>query len=181
MITDDPCYIMVDVEADGPAPGLYSMLAIGAVVVESNLDRTFKAYLRPLDGAKHDPESAAIGGFTRESIDKDPHVPPAVAMQAFADWITELGIKRPVFIADNNGFDWQFINYYFHLFLGRNPFGFSSQNLNSIYRGAVGNMRASFKHLRKTRHDHDPLNDAIGNAEAMLKMFATVVNKRPAS
>jgi hypothetical protein len=29
-------------------------------------------------------------------------------------------------------------------------------------------MRASFTHLRKTRHTHDPVDDARGNAEAML-------------
>jgi hypothetical protein len=31
-------------------------------------------------------------------------------------------------------------------------------------------MRASWKHLRKTKHDHNPVNDAIGNAEAILAM-----------
>jgi hypothetical protein len=32
-------------------------------------------------------------------------------------------------------------------------------------------MRASFKHLRKTKHTHDPLDDARGNAEAMLHLI----------
>jgi hypothetical protein len=31
-------------------------------------------------------------------------------------------------------------------------------------------MAKSFKHLRKTQHTHDPLDDAIGNAEALLTM-----------
>jgi hypothetical protein len=31
-------------------------------------------------------------------------------------------------------------------------------------------MRSSWKHLRKTIHDHNPVNDAIGNAEALLEM-----------
>lgn len=33
------------------------------------------------------------------------------------------GVKayaRAVAISDNNGFDWQFMNWYFHHFLGRN-------------------------------------------------------------
>jgi hypothetical protein len=34
-------YVMVDVEADGPIPGDYSMLCFGAVIVEPALDRTF--------------------------------------------------------------------------------------------------------------------------------------------
>jgi len=31
-------YVMVDVEADGPAPGLYSLVSIGAVLVTPALD-----------------------------------------------------------------------------------------------------------------------------------------------
>jgi hypothetical protein len=30
----------------------------------------------------------------------------------------------------------------------------------------MGNMRAKWKHLRQTPHDHNPVNDAKGNAEA---------------
>ena len=31
-------------------------------------------------------------------------------------------------------------------------------------------MFKNFKHLRKTRHSHDPVDDARGNAEALLEM-----------
>jgi hypothetical protein len=31
-------------------------------------------------------------------------------------------------------------------------------------------VRDTFQHLRKTRHTHDPLDDARGNAEALLVM-----------
>ena len=41
-------YIMVDVETDGPIPGDYSMLALGAVVVEPGLERNLKVYLSPI-------------------------------------------------------------------------------------------------------------------------------------
>lgn len=41
-------YIMVDVEADGPIPGDYSMICFGAIVVEPSLDRTFYGRLRPI-------------------------------------------------------------------------------------------------------------------------------------
>ena len=30
--------------------------------------------------------------------------------------------------------------------------------------------RAKWKHLRKTKHDHNPLNDAMSNAEVLLEM-----------
>jgi hypothetical protein len=91
-------------------------------------------------------------------------------MKQFEDWLMVVSPKRRIFCADNNGFDWGFINYYFHHFLGRNPFGFSSQNLGSLYKGMERDVFATFKHLRQTPHDHNPVNDAMGNAEALLLM-----------
>lgn len=172
-------YIMVDVETDGPIPGDFSMLAIGAIVVERPLYRFFKAHLRPISD-RFEPEALAVGGFTREQTIKNPAFrPPHAVMREFAEWLHGLDIKKPVFIADNNGFDWQFVNWYFHHFNGTNPFGFSSQNLNSLYKGLTKDVFASFKHLRQTAHDHDPLNDAMGNAEALLHMIAEMGLKAP--
>jgi len=91
-------------------------------------------------------------------------------MQRFADWVSEVGGGRPMFISDNNGFDWQFINWYFHHFLDKNPFGHSSTNLGSLYKGVVRDTFASFKHLRKTKHTHHPVEDVRGNAEALLQI-----------
>ena len=34
----------------------------------------------------------------------------------------------------------------------------------------VKDVFRNFKHLRKTPHTHNPLDDAIGNAEALLEM-----------
>jgi hypothetical protein len=77
---------------------------------------------------------------------------------------------RPLFISDNNGFDRQFINEYFHHFTGSNPFGFSSTNLGSLYKGLVKDTFQNFKHLRTTPHTHHPVDDTRGNAEALLAM-----------
>ncbi|HEY1556539.1 MAG TPA: exonuclease domain-containing protein [Kofleriaceae bacterium] len=156
-------YVMVDIEADGPIPGDYSMIALGAIVVEPALDRTFAARLRPISD-RWVPDALAVSAFTREqtlAFDE-----PAAVMARFAEWIP----PRSVFVADNNGFDWMFVCWYFHHFTGKNPFGFSSQNLGSMYKGLAKDARASFKHLRKTTHTHDPLDDARGNAEAMLEL-----------
>ena len=67
-------------------------------------------------------------------------------------------------------FDWMFICWYFHHFTGANPFGFSSQNLGSLYKGIEKDTSKNFKHLRKTKHTHNPVDDAKGNAEALLTM-----------
>ena len=160
-------YVMVDIEADGPIPGDYSMVCFGAIIVEPELNRTFYGRLKPIS-ERFDPQALAVCGFSRvETLAFDD---PATVMAAFRDWIAETCQGRPFFISDNNGFDWQFINWYFHHFLGANPFGFSSTNLGSLYKGLVKDMFVNFKHLRKTKHTHHPVDDARGNAEALLEM-----------
>ena len=158
-------YIMVDVEADGPIPGDYSMVCFGAIVVEPDLNQTFYGQLKPISEAWV-PEALAVSGFSREeTLAFDD---PKSVMEQFAGWLREHSQDRPLFISDNNGFDWQFINWYFHHFLGKNPFGFSSTNLGSLYKGLIRDTFKSFKHLRKTAHTHHPVDDARGNAEALL-------------
>jgi DNA polymerase III epsilon subunit-like protein len=160
-------FVMVDVEADGPVPADYSMVAIGAVVVDRELDKTFYATLRPVS-EQWKPDALSVSGFTRAQTLGFEN--PASVMRNFESWLTENVQGRPVFIADNNGFDWQFVNWYFHHFLGANPFGHSSMNLGSLYRGLKRDLDSSFKHLRKTRHSHNPVDDAKGNAEALLRV-----------
>lgn len=160
-------YVMVDVESDGPIPGDYSMICFGAVVVESALNRTFYGRLRPIS-ERWIPEALQISGFGREETMAFDD--PLDVMARFDGWLKENAKDRLLFVSDNNGFDWQFINWYFHHFLGRNPFGYSSTNLGSLYKGLVKDTSANFKHLRKTRHTHNPVDDAIGNAEALLHM-----------
>lgn len=163
-------YVVVDVEADGPIPGDYSMVSFGAVIVAEKLDRTF--YSEPLlpISEKCDERALAISGHTRAYLEQH-GLDPKTRMLAFEEWIHAHIPKKPVFISDNNGFDWSFINWYFHHFLGRNPFGYSSQNINSLYKGLRRDYYASFKHLRKTRHTHHPVDDATGNAEALWAML----------
>ena len=160
-------YVMVDIEADGPIPGDFSMVCLGAIIVEPSLSRTFYGRLRPIS-EQYNPDALEVSGFSRdETLAFDD---PKTVMAAFAAWVAQHGGKRTVFISDNNGFDWQFVNWYFHHFLGKNPFGFSSQNLGSLYKGLVKDTFQNFKHLRKTTHTHHPVDDARGNAEALLHM-----------
>jgi DNA polymerase III epsilon subunit-like protein len=160
-------YVMVDVESDGPIPGDYSMICFGAVIVEPGLARSFYGRLRPIS-ENWIPDALKVSGFSRDEVLTFDD--PKEVMAAFDRWIKEHAGKRLFFISDNNGFDWQFINWYFHHFLGKNPFGFSSLNLGSLYKGLVRDTFQTFKHLRKTRHTHHPVDDARGNAEALLHL-----------
>ena len=159
-------FVMVDIEADGPIPGDYSMVSLGAVIVEPSLSHTFYGKLRPISD-RYVEAALAVSGHSRQECMSFPE--PGETMRAFAAWLAEHGGKRPMFVSDNNGFDWMFVCWYFHHFTGSNPFGFSSQNLGSLYKGAVRNLSRTFKHLRKTPHTHHPVDDARGNAEAFLE------------
>jgi len=160
-------YVMVDIETDGPIPVDYSMICFGAVIVDETLSKRFYGQLQPIS-EQWIPESLNISGFSRdETLRFDD---PKEVMIKFNDWLQLNRRNNLVFISDNNGFDWQFINYYFHHFLGNNPFGHSSMNLGSLYKGLVKNMSFNFKHLRKMKHTHNPVDDAIGNAQAFLYM-----------
>ena len=163
-------YVMVDIEADGPIPGDYSMISFGAVVVDKKLDKTFFGRLHPISD-KFLPDALKVSGNTREETLMFPE--PLTVMTNFDQWLRENSKDRPMFISDNNGFDWMFMCWYFWHFLNDNPFGHSSTNLGSLYKGAEHNFFKNFKHLRKTRHTHNPVEDARGNAEAFLTILDT--------
>lgn len=160
--------LSIDVESDGPCPGMHSMICFGAVIVEAGFQRTFYAELKPIS-AVYIPEALAISGFSREDTMKFPD--PRDAMQNFEIWLTKNIDGRPVCWSDNNSYDMGFMNYYFWQQLGRNPFGWSSANIGSFYKGIRKDTYSKFTHLRDTKHTHNPVDDAKGNAEALLKMF----------
>lgn len=138
------------------------------VPIEPDPRRTFYAQFKPIS-ENWIPEALAVSGHTREECLTFPDA--KYSMARFKNWLDEIGGK-PRFVSDNNGFDWQFVNYYFHAQLDQNPFGYSSTNLGSLYKGMVKNVRENFKHLRKTKHTHHPVDDSKGNVEAMVQMRA---------
>lgn len=160
--------VSVDVESDGPCPGKHSMVCFGAVIVENGFQRTFYGQVKPISDI-YIPEALAISGFSREEHLK--FADPYDTMLEFDLWLNKNIEGRPILFSDNNGYDAAFINYYFHMYLDRNPFGWSSANIGSLYKGVSKNMYAKFTHLRDTKHTHHPVDDAKGNAEALLKIL----------
>ena len=163
--------IVVDVEADNPSPATGSMVCFGAVRV-NNLSDTFYGQTAPITGT-FNPEALAISGFSREEHNKFDH--PTMVMTKFEEWLkrTTPSDQRPVFISDNPAFDWQWINYYFDKCGYKNPFGFSARRIGDLYCGMLkdGKKNSEWKRkFRKTKHTHNPVDDAMGNAEAILAM-----------
>ncbi len=158
---------IVDIESDGPAPGLYSMVSLGCVRVDRELTTTFRATFAPIS-EQWVPDALAISQISREQHLAYPD--PALGMAAFADFLKETSKGRPVFMSDNPTFDGQWVNYYFHRYMGDNPFGYSGRRIGDLYAGLKGDFAAAnaWKDLRRTEHTHDPVDDAIGNAEALI-------------
>ena len=97
----------------------------------------------------------------------------AEVMGRFERWVLRVSRGRPVFVSDNPAYDWQWINFYFWKHLGRNPFGHSARRIGDFYAGLCGDFyRGGWKKLRITKHDHNPVNDAMGNLEAFERMMA---------
>jgi hypothetical protein len=162
-------YVIVDVESDGPIPAEFSMVCFGAVIFDVLLNQTFYGRTRPIS-ERFIPEALGVSGFSRQQ-----HLvfeEPKIVMERFAEWLAKLSQGRPIFISDNPAFDWQFINYYFHRFLGRNPFGFSARRIGDLYSGLVrdASKASEWKKYRLTTHSHNPVDDAKGNAEALKKL-----------
>lgn len=158
---------VVDVESDGGLLGVNSMVCFGVVKVTPELDTTFYGKTRPISDIYVE-SALAVSGFSREE-----HLTfddPKKVMTDFDAWLRNNSQSKPILISDNNGYDASWINWYFLTYLGKNPFGWSSRRIGDLYCGMVKDMWAGWKKLRVTKNTHNPVDDAMGNAEALLKM-----------
>ncbi|EFK8501218.1 TPA: exonuclease domain-containing protein [Escherichia coli] len=171
MRTDKEIFVSVDVETSGPIPGKYSMLSIGACVAFEP-SKQFSCYLKPIS-EDFIPAAMEVTGLSLEKLHVD-GLDPVDAMVQFKEWINSV-VKEDetvVFVGFNASFDWSFINYYFHVYLGDNPFGIAALDIKSMYFGI---SHASWRLTRsseiakvvkpETYGDHDALHDARYQAE----------------
>ncbi len=168
-------YVSVDIEAAGPVPMTYSMLSLGAAVVDDPKE-TFYVELKPTND-QFVPEAMKVVGKTLRDFEKSGSTPQE-AMGQFRDWLARVAKNgKPVFVGFNAVFDWAFVNFYFHQFLGENPFGFGGIDIKSYYMGMTG---ASWEDTRSSRisaelkgpslHTHNALDDAVEQAEMFRRM-----------
>jgi DNA polymerase III epsilon subunit-like protein len=181
MTASHELYVSVDVETAGPIPGKYSLLSIGACDAY-NQERVFSCQLKPLN-KNAVVKALKVSNLSLEKLQADGLV-PEVAMRSFADWLASLAgeTRKIVFVGLNAPFDWSFVNYYFHMFLGENPFGFTALDIKALYMGVTGcewSATTSNKmsaRLKPARHgNHDALQDAIFQAELFRLIRETVV------
>lgn len=171
-------YISVDVEAAGPIPSEYSLLSLGACVVDDT-DRHFYVELKPINGNAV-PAALAVSGFSLAEL-AEHGADPESAFQEFSDWITEVshGRQKPVFVGFNAAFDWSFVNWYFQKYLGDNPFGFSPLDIKAYCMGLSGcrwgettskQLPSAFQ-ASEAIANHNALTDAQAQAEIFFKLM----------
>jgi hypothetical protein len=164
--------LSVDVESSGPAPMHGDMISFAGVVIEDALDRSFHSgNMRP-ECEHYLPEAYAAIGMTREQHLAAPYSIRERIM-AFADWLEGLRDTRIIMVSDNPGFDFQWMNFELMNHVGQQLLGHSARRIGDVWSGLRKRpMETSgWQRFRLTPHDHDPLNDAIGNAEAWLEMW----------
>lgn len=159
-----------DVEADGPCPGLYSMVSIGIVEMSSQgLGAQFYGQFKPISDLWI-PQALSVSGFSRAQTLQFPD--PLLELQRLEQWLGLQSNERAVLVSDNPAFDWQWINYYCHRFLKHNPFGHSARRIGDVYAGFQGKLSETngWKKWRKTKHTHNALEDAKGVAEGWIAL-----------
>lgn len=184
-------YVSVDIEADGPIPGMYSMLAFGAAAFRDPVGNpnprgpmaTFEANLKPMEGAGTDPDTMewwktqpdAWAYVTSNQQD------PAAAMPAFRKWLLALPGK-PVVVGYPVTFDFMFIYWYMVKYtshLGPVPFGFQGMDIKTQAASQMGVPfpQATKKNMPKRwfdgtpRHTHQALDDALGQGILLMNML----------
>ena len=174
-------FVSVDVETAGPIPGEYSLLSIGACLAFAP-EEAFSCQLNPI-GNRFDPKALEVTGLSLATLAQTGEE-PRLAMEKFARWLADLGGNDAtiIFVGFNAPFDWSFINYYFHCFLGENPFGFTALDIKALYMGATGCSWADTRSSRIAQKlaptltgTHDALADARYQAEIFRLIRAKLV------
>ena len=154
--------IFVDVEATGLSPFSGVMTEFGAVEHKSRA--TFHGVLWD---SEPDPANPA------KPVIKGKHHDEKQVFLKLESWLTQVSKGRHIFVSDNPAYDFQWISYYTDKHLGYNPFGHSGRRIADFWAGLQGDWSNTqkWKKYRVTPHDHNPVNDALGNAEAFTKIL----------
>lgn len=171
-------YVSVDIEADGPIPGDYSMLSLGSAAYydSENLVSTFTVNIAPLAGAKQHPDTM---DFWKENPEAWREIqlnqqPPGKAMGEYAAWLDGLvaGTETSlVFVGYPAAFDFSFVHWYMVHFVGRDPFGFYALDLKTYAMAAldtkfVETVKSNMpQEWLNSARSHIALADAIEQAE----------------
>jgi hypothetical protein len=191
------CYVVTDIETDGPDPGPHSLRSFASAVLLADgvSGGTFTATLEPLAGAEPHPQTLAW--FMQhpdawEAATKDPE-PPSTVMPRYAQWLRSLPWPR-VFVSHPLTFDGVWIDWYlrrfaaaplFTSFFDREPLFFGAGiDLQSLI---AGRLRMDYAACSRSayppdwfdghEHTHRAIDDALGYAAVLRNVLSSGVTR----
>lgn len=185
MLHKDELYVSVDIEADGPIPGEYSMLSFGAVAFDwqGNEVDVFYRKLKRISDKQHPDTMKWWEGHTIALEEATTHaILPRVAMRMFATWLSDFELK-PVLMANPAAWDVMFLTWYAVKFTGEFlPTNFRALDIKSyecgLWKGGyLGTSPEEAWKLVKARADQNPFpHHALHDAREQGQAFFDVVN-----
>ncbi len=185
------CFVVTDIETDGPQPGQNSMRSFASVAVteRGEVIGTFEGCLAPLEGAT--PLPATLAWLQSQpgvwaDLTRDPR-PAVEVMTRFAEWVRALP-HEPVFTSHPLAFDGFWIDWYLRRTLGlrldRGPypgerlFYGAGLDLPSLIMGVMGWDYAQCRRHNYPDawfgghpHSHRAIDDAMGYASILIEML----------
>jgi hypothetical protein len=179
-------FCSVDIEADGPIPGDFSMLSLGAAAftTDGELFSTFSANLETLPGAQQDPDTMKWWSENQVAYDttRQNMLDPKTAMTHFVNWVNQQPGK-PTVVCYPAGFDFTWLYWYIIHFGLKSPFGFSALDVKS-YASAV--MKTPYRQSTKKNmpkrwfsdepHTHVAVEDAVEQGKLFIAMLKENTN-----
>lgn len=180
-------WFCVDLEANGPVPGLYDMVSLGAVVVAPDatgklgIGESWYIEIQP-QAPRFDASAAAVHGLDQERLRREGRPRRQAALQ-LAEWVrqqTRPGTE-PVFVGHNAPFDWSFVAWTYAAEELPNPFGYKALCTKALSAGVLDlhwldtNKEVLSKRLSLPSEDlgqkHRADYDAAYQAEILLALL----------
>lgn len=185
-------FISIDIECDGPIPGVNSMLAFGAVALSPRgveLD-IFRSNLARLPGATYDEDTMRWWGEQPKAIwdqiRRNPSAPEHALIE-YAVWLENFKRRggTPVHVGYPIAFDLMWLHWYLVRFYGKDPCQHSGIDIKTLAAVALDlpYLKATKKRWPKhwshpsLAHTHDPLDDAREQGYAFFRIMGDLAER----
>jgi len=188
-------YVSLDIETDGPCPGLNSMLAIGAAMYLNGKEiETFYSTIEPLpDGMQNN--DTMIWWNTQPAawleVNRNQRAPHEVMGEfgLLLDQMQSTCNAKLIPAAWPAAFDFGHVNYYLHQFYGINPLGFACLDIRSYANGlfntpgyyekiSEGDLYKKYNVDRSGLRPHVAVDDAIGQGRLLMALIHEAESRR---
>ena len=191
MVKPRATWFCIDIEANGPVPGLYDMVSLGATVVfrdknqSLQLGEDFYMELKPV-APRFDARAASIHGLDQAHL-AEHGLSRANAAATLSNWVethTQPGTE-PVFVGHNAPFDWSHVSYLYAELNQPNPFGYKALDTKALSAGVLGlhwldtGKEILFDRLGLPPEDHGQKHRADYDARVQAELLRALLNHAP--